>query len=100
MPPLPLLGALLDTAGSALKAARGSGSSSAAAGNDASATTNAVPFAQTLKQSVITRRDAQLDRAIALYPRIEAFLQQGFRECAPFASSLAGLDALFDVYGG
>ena len=34
-------------------------------------------------------RDAQLDRAIALYPRIEAFLQQGFRECAPFASSLA-----------
>jgi flagellar hook-length control protein FliK len=58
MPPLPLLGALLDTAGSALKAARGSGSSGAAAGNDASATTNAVPFAQTLKQSVITRRDA------------------------------------------
>ncbi|MCA8275141.1 flagellar protein export ATPase FliI [Burkholderia sp. AU30280] len=45
-------------------------------------------------------RDAQLDRAIALYPRIEAFLQQGFRECAPFASSLAGLDALFDAYGG
>ena len=45
-------------------------------------------------------RDAQLDRAIALYPRIESFLQQGFRECAPFASSLAGLDALFDVHGG
>ncbi|VWC27305.1 flagellar hook-length control protein FliK [Burkholderia lata] len=57
MPPLPLLGALLDTAGTALKAARGSGSSSAA-GNDAATATSAVPFAQTLKQSVITRRDA------------------------------------------
>ncbi|OXI86308.1 flagellar hook-length control protein [Burkholderia sp. AU33423] len=56
MPPLPLLGALLDTAGTALKAARGSGSSSAA-GNDAATTTTAVPFAQTLKQSVATRRD-------------------------------------------
>lgn len=41
-----------------------------------------------------TGRDAQLDRAIALYPRIEAFLQQGFRECAPFQASLAALDAL------
>ncbi len=40
-------------------------------------------------------RDALLDRAIALYPRIEAFLQQGFRECAPFDSSLTMLDALF-----
>ncbi|VWC16326.1 flagellar hook-length control protein [Burkholderia lata] len=57
MPPLPLLGALLDTAGTALKAARGSGSSSAA-GNDAATATTAVPFAQTLKQSVITRHDA------------------------------------------
>ncbi|VWD37680.1 flagellar hook-length control protein FliK [Burkholderia contaminans] len=56
MPPLPLLGALLDTAGTALKAARGSGSSSAA-GNDAATATTAVPFAQTLKQSVATRRD-------------------------------------------
>ncbi|WP_175905217.1 flagellar hook-length control protein FliK [Burkholderia seminalis] len=56
MPPLPLLGALLDTAGAALKAARGAGSS--AAGNDASAPATAVPFAQTLKQSVVTRRDA------------------------------------------
>ncbi|OED13954.1 flagellar hook-length control protein FliK [Burkholderia sp. A2] len=54
MPPLPLLGALLDTAGAALKAARGSGSSAA---NDASAATSAVPFAQTLKQSVATRGD-------------------------------------------
>ncbi len=40
-------------------------------------------------------RDALLDRAIALYPRIEAFLQQGFRECAPFEPSLTMLDALF-----
>ncbi|WP_321940892.1 flagellar hook-length control protein FliK [Burkholderia cepacia] len=55
MPPLPLLSALLDTAGTALQAARGSGSSGAAAGNDAA---TAVPFAQTLKQSVVTRRDS------------------------------------------
>ncbi|WP_175877706.1 flagellar hook-length control protein FliK [Burkholderia sp. BCC0097] len=55
MPPLPLLGALLDTAGAALKPARGSGASAAA--NDASAATSAVPFAQTLKQSVATRGD-------------------------------------------
>lgn len=41
-------------------------------------------------------RDALLDRAIALYPRIEAFLQQGLRECAPFASSLTMLDGLFE----
>ncbi|QBP50020.1 flagellar protein export ATPase FliI [Burkholderia pseudomallei] len=45
-------------------------------------------------------RDAQLDRAIALYPRIESFLQQGFRECAPYAPSLAALDALFESEGG
>ncbi|OXI46595.1 flagellar hook-length control protein FliK [Burkholderia aenigmatica] len=57
MPPLPLLGALLDTAGTVLKAARSSGSSGAA-GNDAAPATAAVPFAQSLKQSVITRRDA------------------------------------------
>ena len=40
-------------------------------------------------------RDQLLDRAIALYPRIEAFLQQGFRECAEFDASLKRLDALF-----
>jgi len=40
-------------------------------------------------------RDALLDRAIALYPRMEAFLQQGFRECANFEPSLERLDALF-----
>ena len=40
-------------------------------------------------------RDQLLDRAIALYPRIEAFLQQGFRECAEFEASLQRLNALF-----
>ncbi|SMG38836.1 flagellar protein export ATPase FliI [Paraburkholderia susongensis] len=40
-------------------------------------------------------RDAVLDRAIALYPRMEAFLQQGFRECANFAPSIEMLNALF-----
>jgi len=61
MPPLPLLGALLDTAGTALKAVRDAGSSAAAsktAGNDAAASPAAVPFAQALKQSVGTRHDA------------------------------------------
>ncbi|MDN7703034.1 flagellar hook-length control protein FliK [Burkholderia semiarida] len=55
MPPLPLLGALLDTAGAALKATRGPGASATA--NDAPAAASAVPFAQTLKQSVTTRGD-------------------------------------------
>ncbi|MGF6510937.1 flagellar protein export ATPase FliI [Paraburkholderia sp. 32] len=40
-------------------------------------------------------RDAVLDRAIALYPRMEAFLQQGFRECANFQPSIDMLNALF-----
>jgi flagellum-specific ATP synthase len=44
-------------------------------------------------------RDALLDRAIALYPRMEAFLQQGFRECAPFDQSIAMLGSLFE-HGG
>ncbi|MBY4768701.1 flagellar hook-length control protein FliK [Burkholderia ambifaria] len=59
MPPLPLLGALLDTAGTAIKAVRGAGSSAAATsvGNDAATSPAAVPFAQTLKQSVGTRHD-------------------------------------------
>ncbi|RQS19779.1 flagellar hook-length control protein FliK [Burkholderia sp. Bp8998] len=62
MPPLPLLGALLDTAGTALKAVRDAGSSAVAtsAGNDAATSPAAVPFAQTLKQSVVTRHDATL----------------------------------------
>ncbi|ACC72105.1 flagellar protein export ATPase FliI [Paraburkholderia phymatum] len=40
-------------------------------------------------------RDAVLDKAIALYPRMEAFLQQGFRESAGFEASVAHLDSLF-----
>ncbi|EIN02839.1 flagellar protein export ATPase FliI [Burkholderia sp. YR290] len=40
-------------------------------------------------------RDAVLDKAIALYPRMEAFLQQGFRESAGFDASIAHLDSLF-----
>ncbi|MFT4068995.1 flagellar protein export ATPase FliI [Paraburkholderia sp.] len=40
-------------------------------------------------------RDAVLDRAIALYPRMEQFLQQGFRECANFEPSIEMLNALF-----
>ncbi|MPW18563.1 flagellar protein export ATPase FliI [Paraburkholderia sp. CNPSo 3157] len=40
-------------------------------------------------------RDGVLDRAIALYPRMEAFLQQGFRESAGFEASVAHLDSLF-----
>ncbi|MDE1181215.1 flagellar protein export ATPase FliI [Paraburkholderia sp.] len=42
-----------------------------------------------------TGRDQLLDRAIALYPRMEAFLQQGFRECSEFDSSIDKLNALF-----
>ena len=55
MPPLPLLGVLLDTAGTALKAIRDAGSSASAksAGNDAASSPAAMPFAQTLKQSVV-----------------------------------------------
>ncbi|WP_050455508.1 flagellar protein export ATPase FliI [Candidatus Burkholderia verschuerenii] len=41
-------------------------------------------------------RDALLDRAIALYPRMESFLQQGFRDQANFEPSLEMLHALFD----
>jgi flagellum-specific ATP synthase len=39
-------------------------------------------------------RDALLDRAITLYPRIEAFLQQGFRDSANYESSVQGLAEL------
>ncbi len=42
----------------------------------------------------VSGRDAVLDRAIALYPRIEAFLQQGFRESATYESSLQRLGEL------
>jgi flagellum-specific ATP synthase len=42
-----------------------------------------------------TGRDAQVDRAIAMYPRLETFLQQKMQERADHASSLAQLGALF-----
>jgi len=42
----------------------------------------------------VSGRDAVLDRAIALYPRIEAFLQQGFRETANYDQSVEMLGQL------
>ena len=39
--------------------------------------------------------DAQLDRAVALYPKIETFLQQGMQERADYAASISQLQALF-----
>ena len=38
--------------------------------------------------------DPETDRAVELYPRIEAFLHQGVREAAPFAETLATLEKL------
>ena len=43
-----------------------------------------------------SRRDPLLDRAIAMYPRMESFLQQGFREQAPFEPSIAMLNQMFE----
>ena len=40
--------------------------------------------------------DAQLDRAVALYPKIEAFLQQPMDERADYAASVSRLHALFN----
>jgi flagellum-specific ATP synthase len=39
--------------------------------------------------------DAQLDQAIALYPRIEAFLQQTMDERVGYADATAQLNAIF-----
>ncbi len=39
--------------------------------------------------------DARVDEAIALWPRIEAFLRQDVKEAADYASSTSGLAALF-----
>ncbi|AOK18055.1 flagellar hook-length control protein [Burkholderia cepacia] len=64
MPPLPLLGALIDTAGSALKAGRKAAAADASApANAADAAGSPLPFAQTLKQSVASQRtsSAQAD---------------------------------------
>ncbi|QXL84263.1 flagellar protein export ATPase FliI [Comamonas sp. NLF-1-9] len=41
--------------------------------------------------------DAQLDEAIRLYPRMQDFLQQGMREAAPLADSIAAMAAALDA---
>jgi len=41
--------------------------------------------------------DAQLDTAIALYPKIEAFLQQPMDERATYAASASQLDSIFNT---
>jgi flagellum-specific ATP synthase len=41
--------------------------------------------------------DAQLDKAIALYPRIEAFLQQEMHERSDYAAAVAQLHGLFEA---
>ena len=41
--------------------------------------------------------DLQLDQAIALYPKIEAFLQQGMEERAGYAEAVSELEQLFEV---
>ncbi|AYZ66636.1 flagellar hook-length control protein FliK [Burkholderia multivorans] len=57
MPSLSLLGALIDTAGSALKAGRKAAAADASApGNAADAASSPLPFAQTLQQSVASQR--------------------------------------------
>ena len=48
----------------------------------------------------VSGRDAVLDRAIALYPRIEAFLQQGYRETADYQHSVEMLGALIGNIAG
>jgi flagellum-specific ATP synthase len=40
--------------------------------------------------------DPQLDQAIALYPRIEAFLQQSMEERCDYATSIARMGSLFE----
>ena len=45
-------------------------------------------------------RDAQVDRAIAMYPRLETFLQQKMLERADYATSLAQLSGLFSNANG
>ncbi|MDO9601907.1 MAG: hypothetical protein Q7J02_06305 [Rhodocyclaceae bacterium] len=40
-----------------------------------------------------------MDRAIALYPQLETFLQQGIEERADVAEGLAALNALFPEVG-
>ena len=42
--------------------------------------------------------DAQLDKAIALYPKIEAFLQQTMDERADYATSISRLHGIFNAH--
>ena len=39
--------------------------------------------------------DLALDQAIQMQPQLERFLQQGMRECQPYAGSVGQLAALF-----
>jgi flagellum-specific ATP synthase len=39
--------------------------------------------------------DLQLDQAIAMYPRMEAFLQQAMDESTPYEQAIAQLEGLF-----
>ncbi len=41
--------------------------------------------------------DAQLDQAIALYPKIESFLQQTMEERVDYAAATAQLNSLFQT---
>ena len=41
--------------------------------------------------------DAQLDRAIALYPQVEALLQQSLHERAAYPASVAQLQSVFQA---
>jgi len=43
--------------------------------------------------------DLQLDKAIALYPRMEAYLQQGMHERSDYSASIAQMAGLFDTQG-
>ncbi|SFM65596.1 flagellar protein export ATPase FliI [Variovorax sp. OV329] len=43
--------------------------------------------------------DPQLDKAIALYPRIEAYLQQGMNERSGYEDSIVEMERLFDTQG-
>jgi len=45
----------------------------------------------------ISGQDPQLDRAVALYPRLETFLQQGMNDIAELAPTQADLDRLIPV---
>jgi flagellum-specific ATP synthase len=44
--------------------------------------------------------DPQLDRAVRLWPRIEAFLRQGMNEVVPLATAIAELEALVNSDAG